>query len=82
MRNQEHAISHKHIHRLYQELKLPMRRKAKKRLASVITQPIVILHKPNKIWPINFMTYTLVSLRRFRSLNIIGDFNREALAID
>ena len=82
MRNQGHAINHKRVHRLYKELKLQMRRKTKKRLVGIIAQPIVIPHKPNQIWSIDFMTDTLISSRRFRTLNIIDDFNREALAIE
>ena len=59
-----------------------MRRKTKKRLVGIIAQSIVIPHKPNQIWSIDFMTDTLISSRRFRTLNIIDDFNREALAIE
>ena len=82
MRNQGHAINHKRVHRLYKELKLQMRRKTKKRLAGIIAQPIVIPHQPNQIWSIDFMTDTLISSRWFRTLNIIDDFNREAVAIE
>ena len=59
-----------------------MRKQKKKRLVGVIAHPIMIPHKPNQIWSIDFMTDTLISSSRFRTLNIIDDFNREALAIE
>lgn len=82
MRNQGHAINHKRVHRLYKGLNLQMRKQTKKRLVGVIAHPIIIPHKPNQIWSIDFMTDTLISSNRFRTLNIIDDFNREALAIE
>ncbi len=59
-----------------------MRRKTKKRLVGISAKPIMIPSKPNQTWSIDFMTDTLISSRRFRTLNIIDDFNREALAIE
>ena len=59
-----------------------MRKQTKKRLVGVIAHPIMIPHKPNQTWSIDFMTDTLISSRRFRTLNIIDDFNREALVIE
>lgn len=37
---------------------------------------------PNYTWSIDFMTDTVTSSCRFRTLNVIDDFNREALLID
>ena len=82
MRNQGHAINHKRVHRLYKGLNLQMRKQTKKRLVGVIAHPIMIPHKLNQIWSIDFMTDTLISSSRFRTLNITDDFNREALAIE
>jgi putative transposase len=82
MRNQGHKINHKRVHRLYKALKLQMRRKTKKRLAGVEAKPLLIPDKPNQTWSIDFMTDTLVSSKRFRTLNVIDDFNSEALAIE
>ena len=82
MRNQGHIINHKRVHRLYKELKLHMRRKSKRRLVGIIAEPIVIPNKSNNTWSIDFMTDTLISSRRFNTLNVIDDYNREALAIE
>lgn len=82
MREQGHLINHKRVHRLYKELNLTMRRKAKKRFAHIKAKPIIIPSKPNNTWSIDFMTDTLTSSRRFRTLNVVDDFNRECLIIE
>lgn len=82
LKNQGHIVNHKRIHKLYKKHNLQMRRKTKKRLAEVEAKPINIPNQPNQTWSIDFMTDTLMSSRRFRTLNVIDDFNREALAIE
>jgi putative transposase len=82
MRNQGHIVNHKRIYRLYKELKLQMRRKYKKRLVEMKSAQIDKPERQNQTWSIDFMTDTLVSSRRFRTLNIIDDFSREAVAIE
>ena len=62
-------------------LNLKMLKQRKKRLVGGIAHPIMMPHKPNQIWSIDFMTDMLISSNRFRMHNIIEDFNREALAI-
>ena len=36
----------------------------------------------NQSWPVDFMHDALVSGRRFRTFNMLDDFNREALAVE
>lgn len=82
LRLQGHIINHKRVYKLYKQLGLGMRRKSKKRLADISTKPISVPDKPNHTWSIDFMTDTVTSSRRFRTLNVIDDFNREALLIE
>jgi putative transposase len=58
-----------------------MRRKNKKSLAAIEAKPIVIPCCPNYTRPIDFMTESVTSSKRFRTFNAIDDFSRVGLAI-
>ena len=47
-----------------------------------IRQPLVAPAGLNESWAIDFMTDTLYDGRRFRTVNVIDEGNREALAIE
>lgn len=69
----------KRVLRVYRSLNLQMRRKSKKRLPSRIKKTLVVPEKINETWSIDFMSDALENGRRFRVLNVIDDYNREAL---
>lgn len=73
--------NHKRIYRIYRALGLNLRKKPKKRLPNrkkvALEQPI----SPNQTWSLDYMSDALQNGRRFRTVNIIDDFNREALAV-
>ncbi|WP_395168600.1 DDE-type integrase/transposase/recombinase [Piscirickettsia salmonis] len=79
---QNYAWNHKRVYRVYCELKLNLRVKPRKRLsprqAKMLVQPIV----PNYCWSLDFMSDTLSNKRKFRTLNVIDDYNRECLLIE
>jgi putative transposase len=82
LRNQKHGWNRKRIYRVYCGLKLNLRIKPKKRLPTRTPQPLTQPEKANQSWSLDFMSDSLTSGRAFRTLNIIDDFNREALWIE
>lgn len=82
IRNKGEQINHKRLHRVYKQMGLPMRRKKKKRLTARIKEPIIIPEQFTQSWSIDFMSDALINGRKFRSFNVIDDYNREVLFIE
>ena len=82
LRRQGNSWNHKRVHRIYCLLKLNFRRKGKQRLPLRHPAPLAMPEAMNQSWSIDFVHDALVCGRRFRTLNVVDDFNREALAIE
>ncbi len=82
LRRWGHPWNHKRIYRLYCELNLNKRRRGKKRLPTRSPEPLAVPATLNQSWSIDFMSDSLFCGRRFRTFNVVDDFNREALAIE
>lgn len=82
LRKKGEKINDKKVYRLYTEENLKVRRRARKRYATVIRCPMENASKPNKSWSMDFTSDSLYTGRRFRTLNVIDEFSRESLGID
>jgi len=67
---------------VYKALRPNIKRRGKRRLPARVQTPRVIPTQPNEISSADFMAEALWSGRRFRTFNVIDDFNREALRIE
>lgn len=81
LRRLNYLWNHKKVYRIYTEMKLNLRRKHKKRLPARVMEPLLWPIRPNVTWSMDFMHDTLSNGVSFRALNVIDDFNREALMI-
>ena len=74
--------NHKRVYRIYCELGLNLRIKPRKRIpkgeAKALLQPI----QPNICWSMDFMFDVLYCGRKFRTFNVIDDYNRECLLLE
>ena len=78
-REEGYQVNHKRIYRIYTEMGLHLRRKSRKRLRLRPKEGLLQPLYPNLTWSMDFMHDTLSNGIRFRSFNVIDDFNREAL---
>jgi putative transposase len=82
LRNQGHRWNHKRSRRVYCELALNLHRKPKKRLAARTALALEVPALSDQTWSLDFMSDSLSNGRTIRTLNIIDDYNREALWIE
>ena len=82
LRRQGYKWNHKRVYRIYTQMKLNIRRRAKKRLPARVKQALFQPERINQVWSLDFMSDSLWNGKRYRLLNVIDDYNREVLAVE
>ena len=82
LRNAGQPWNRKRVKRVYNLMNLNLRRKHKRRLPQRVGSALVQAPRPNQTWCLDFMHDTLMNGRKVRILNIIDDYNRQALAME
>jgi putative transposase len=76
------VANHKRIYRVYSEANLQVRKRLKRRVALSRGDLPPATSTPNERWSLDFVHDTLQNSRRLRTLNVVDDFTREALAME
>jgi putative transposase len=77
-----HRWNHKRLWRVYRALGLHLLRRAKRRVPTRLRQPLAAPPAVNQVWAVDFMHDAPYGGRRFRTLNVLDEGNREGLTID
>lgn len=73
--------NHKKVFRIYTEEGLSVKRRRGRKRAVGTRAPMLVPTDPNQRWSLDFVSDALSDGRRFRALNVVDDFAREALTI-
>jgi len=82
IRNTGTVVNHKRLLRVYRQMKLTHRKKIKKRLPARVKEPLEVPNCFTQTWSIDFMSDALSNGTKFRTFNVIDDYNREVLFIE
>jgi putative transposase len=74
--------NHKKVYRVYKANEFQLKHRKRRRLEALERKPMPISSKLNEVWSIDFMSDSLSSGRKFRTFNVLDDFNRESLTIE
>lgn len=82
LRREGWAVNHKRVYRLYQEEGLAVRPRKRQRLAAAARVPLPMPTQADQLWTMDFTQDALASGRKFRTLNLMDGYTREALRIE
>lgn len=82
LRREKWEVNHKRVYRLYREEGLAMRRRKGKRFRAEARVPLVLPTRANQLWTMDFTRDSLANGRKFRTLNLMDGYTREALGME
>jgi len=75
-------VNHKRVYRLYREEGLAMQRRRRKRFRAEARVPLALPTRANEVWTMDYTHDQLAGGRKFRTLNLMDGYTREALRIE
>lgn len=82
IRRKKFKWNHKKVYRVYKENEFQLKHRKKQRLEAAERKPMPTSNELNEVWSIDFMSDGLTNGRKFRTFNVLDDFNRECLALE
>lgn len=74
--------NHKRVYRIYRELELNLRIKPRRRIKRNRPDELSVPTSINQVWSMDFMSDSLSNGSKFRTFNVMDDYNREGLTIE
>lgn len=82
IRQQGFLWNYKRVRRVYLLLGMNRRKKTKRRVPARVKVPLAVPERAGEMWSVDFMSDVLVNKRKFRTLNVIDDYNRQAITVE
>ena len=82
LRREKWVVNHKRVYRIYREEGLSMRRRKSRRFRAEARVPLVRPTRANQMWTMDFTRDSLADGRKFRTLNLMDGYTREALCLE
>ncbi len=82
LRREGIVINHKRTERIYREEGLALRKRRRRKIASIAREPVPKPGAPNEMWSMDFVMDSVVNGRKFRALAIVDQYSRECPAIE
>jgi putative transposase len=76
------VANHKRTETIYREEGLSLKKRNRKKTAAMVMVMLPTPERPNERWSMDFVTDSIVTGRRFRTLVIVDDYSRECPAIE
>lgn len=67
---------------MYKDNEFQLKNRKKERLEAIERKPMPTSNRLNEVWSIDFMSDGFSNGRKFRTFNVLDDFNRECLTIE
>jgi len=82
LRREGWPVNHKRVYRIYCAEGLAVRPRKRKRLKAAARTPLAMPVRADEVWTMDFTQDALASGRKFRTLNLMDGYTREALRME
>jgi transposase InsO family protein len=82
LRQEGLVVNYKRVERLYQEAKLQVRRRKRKKVAMAERQPLLRPAKANEVWSMDFVFDRTAEGRVIKCLTVVDDATHESVVIE
>jgi len=79
LRREGIEVNHKRVYRLYRQSDLAVRKRKRRKGLAIAREPLLLPHKRNEVWSMDFVMDALFNGRRIKILTIVDDCTKEVI---